>query len=502
MNAGILLFFILCIGGIATLSVRLAAARRASEDEIDVNYYRVLARAIRRQRRVSVRLSNYMLDTGAQRYPPGFPLLLALFSPRALPRWGRMLNPLLDTLLGLGLGVFVWRLTYNPWAVAAAMAAHALTPALVDDCEGLNSRILGNLLFAATMLCYLQVLSDGATDTLAALCVAGAALLLTDKIGAQALLFMAVGLSLWRAQLEPLGLAALVFAAASVLSLGFYIKVLIGNIQVLDFWRRRHGLLYAHSVYRSPAYNDRPEIRRLAAREKAHSLPGIKGLLKNLVRLLDNNFLLPFFLYIVFTEYDWWTEIEHLMAAWVLLCYAMAAATLLVPPARFLGQGVKYIKLAAFPMAALTVGYLAADAPPIAWIVFLACIGLNARRSLKTAPPVPRGASPADDLAPVFEFLKDSPADGVLTLPGALAEKVVYACDKKVFWGAHGAGFARLEQFYPVLRTRVEDYFVRNNLSFLLIDSAYVNPDLLDLNHCFNCLLESGRYSLYKYFPH
>ena len=467
---------------------------------IDAFFYMVYARAIRRQKRLPVRFDTYILDPGEQRYPPGFPLLIALFPERFIVKYNWLVNPVIDSLLGCGLGAFTWTATQNSTAVALALVAQILTPTLVHECSSMNSRIFGNVLFTVVMLIFFPVLLRPEPLWVAALCLAGPALLMTHKMSTQNFLFVTIGLCLCLRSPWPMVPAAAIFASTLILTLGFYVKVLAGNIGILLFWRRNLQYLYVNMVYRSPVYNKNPEVQRLAAQDDAFFKPGIKGFVKNVVRMLDHDFLLPLFLYVCWTSFAQWGRFEQQLAAWALLTYLFAAATTFIPPVRFLGEGIKYIKMAAFPMHYLLAAHVVAGAPPVVAAAFALCLGLNILKLFKIYKAVTT-ASPQDvgDLEPVFEHLRGAHGDGVLTMPYGLSESVAWHTDKKVLWGAHGGGFDTLDDFFPVLRRKLAKYFPKYKLDFLIVDTGYVDTRFLNLDAYFEPLVESGRFALYRF---
>ena len=501
MSGAATYLFVLVLGFGLSVLARAWPRMRNRNFGVDAFYALALVRAIRRQKRLPVFMDTYMLDSGEQRYPPGFPLFLALL-PRGLTgqkSW--LINPVLDAGLGAALGGLLWAHGASAAQVLWALLAWALTPALVDECFRLNGRIFGNILFSVTMLLLANVLLGGGAWAAAALVLAGFAMLMSHKMSTQNLVFVVLGLSVWRQGWAPLGLLGLVLAASVALSAGFCFKVFAGNIDILLFWRRNLKLLYAHAVYRSPLYDRDPEVRALAAGDASFFKPGVGGQFSILLRIFEQNFLLPLFAVVVWTDYSWWSDFEQLLAAWVILTYAWAALTTFAPPLRFLGEGIKYAKMAALPMAYLVAAGIGWGASPWLLPAFLACLALNAWKVRRIYDSLTGTVDDARGLRPVIDYLRAAADDGVLTLPAVMSERIAHETGKKVFWGGHGGGFKKLEEYYPVLRRRVEEYFMRYNLTYLLLDLEYVDPRFLALDPFFDPVVPAGRYTLYRYHP-
>jgi len=70
----------------------------------------------------------------------------------------------------------------------------------------------------------------------------------------------------------------------------------------------------------------------------------------------------------------------------------------------------------------------------------------------------------------------------ILALPVQLCDLVAFATRRPVYWGTHAQVFdARLEEFFPVLRRRLEDYAAEAGLTRLLLDTRYATPEELGL---------------------
>jgi hypothetical protein len=499
MSGTVFYALIICAGFGLGLLVRARPRLGVRGARDDAFYELVLVRALKKQRRLPVFVDNYMLDTGEQCMPPGFPVLLSLLPKAVAWRWPWLVNPVLDAGVGAGLGCLLWAHSSSVLQVLCAMLAWAFAPALVRTCSALNRRILGNTLLVLCMLLTIQCLLSGGVWPAVAVAVAGAAMFLSHRRSAHAFVFTVLGLAVWRQSWSPVGLLGLVFGAALVLSAGFYLKVFRGNIQWLEFRRRNWKHMGAHMVYGSPAYSRDAAVGAAAAAVRHVALNPVRGLAGGAAQLLARNYLLPVFLIVAWREFAWWTEFERLLAAWAALTYLWAALTAFVPQLRFMGAEVRYEKMAAFPMIYLTVGALGWGAPWWLLPLFAAALALNARqvarlyKELSQAPPAERG------LGPVLDALRQAPEDGVLILPPHVCDRVVLETGKKVFWGGHGGGFARLEEFSPVLRRRVEEFFMRYNLSFLLLDTEYMPPESLGLDDWFDPVISSGHYTLYRY---
>jgi hypothetical protein len=96
----------------------------------------------------------------------------------------------------------------------------------------------------------------------------------------------------------------------------------------------------------------------------------------------------------------------------------------------------------------------------------------------------------------VLTWLRSAPRDGVICLPATRAEAVAYRARKQVLWGAHSAGYERLVEFYPVLRTPLDELARRYQTSYLLVDRRYVDMPDLGLRNGWRAVFERGAFQI------
>src|SRR5215475_103088 len=78
---------------------------------VDTWYYLASAEAIRAQRRLPIRLPQYLLQDRQESYPAVFPLLLALLPPDWLRSYFWLVSPIIDAIQLLLLYLLTFRLT-------------------------------------------------------------------------------------------------------------------------------------------------------------------------------------------------------------------------------------------------------------------------------------------------------------------------------------------------------------------------------------------------------
>ncbi len=455
----------------------------------DAWYYLLYVEELKRSRRVPVKLPYFLLDIEEQWYPHGFPVLLSLLPEAVLKGYRWAIAPAIDCVQLFILYVFTLLATTSVTSAVVAGVAYATTPTLIAENLNLNSRSLGSLLFTLTMLSLFAVELNGSFVEFAAVAGFGGLLLLTHKLSSQGLVITLLGEALLIGRVEPLIVLGAVFGVALLLSKGFYLKILKGHCDILRFWRGNLLNLGAHQVYDSPVYAPTGESENKPP-TRFHKA-GLQGFIWHLKVLFSHNlYILAFPLVLTMKPSP---QVQWFCVRWILLVYLVAFTTTLLPPLKFLGEGHKYLKLAAFPLAFL-VGTWETGASSLILIPLLVS---NLWVIVRTIQPLTLGKVDEGLMRMVTHF-RDAEPGGVVAIPAHAADAVACLAKQKVLWGAHSSGYEKLEPFFPVLKQPIQKFFMEYDVKFLLIDQGYVDPKNLNLQS-FTLLLEEGSYRVYRY---
>src|SRR5919206_1795248 len=150
------------------LYLRLRIFFGARPGGVDTWYYLASAAAIRRQKRLPIRLPQYLLHEPTESYPAVFPLFLAALPQGWLNRYFWLVSPIVDSVQLLLLYLLSFRLTDSVLAAATAGLIYAVTPQLISETRNLNGRAFASLLQTITMLVLLRsvIPSDGPSASL------------------------------------------------------------------------------------------------------------------------------------------------------------------------------------------------------------------------------------------------------------------------------------------------------------------------------------------------
>lgn len=487
---------IILLVGILTAGLRVALIWKHRLRGCDAYYFLLSSEVFAQTKRLPIVLpSVYTLERTEQWYPPGFSVLLSLLPRPWLEKHYWSICPTLDALVAATTAAATYMLTSDLSATAVAGLCYAANTASMVDCVNLNSRIVGLLLFSLTML-FTIGFAFGSPVYAVPAALFGAAMLLTHKSSSQLFYFtmvvMAVGLQMWQFAAVLAG----VVATALALSRGFMVKVWKGQYDILSFWSRHWRELGAHEIYGSPVYRSHPE------RDKRVHTPGWQGLRKSLSYLGLNAFILPVLW--VGAHYGHLNQLDQAILWWVGSTYLLGGLTQLVPWLRFAGEGYRYLKLAALPVAYLcAVPLIYQWQPP--WVYFT-LLGASAIIGLMLMQRLFRFMSPAGGssvplmstgLQDVIDKLKtEDNVTNVLCIPSGTGDALGYYTRLPVLRGTHNVPFRWVEPLFPVHRLPL-DYLVKGyNVSHLVILTDYVDTETLKLDNC-RLVLQSGEYELY-----
>lgn len=482
------------------LALRLSIHIGRTPSGVDTWFFLLYVRELRCRKRFPVKLPQYLLQEAEQTYPPLFPLFLALFPVGFLERFFWLISPIIDVVQLALLYMATYKISGSVNIAALAGLIYAVTPQLIAENRNLNSRSFAALLNAGTMLLLFRATVVPHFEPVwfvSALLLAGA-LLLAHHMTTQALIFTSFVLAIVFRDPRYFIFLLMAFAIAQMVSLGFYRRVLRQHWDVVDFWRRNLRFLGAHQILDSPIYG--------CGRRQTSSYyqDGLQGVAKLCLRLLGEN---PFILAMLVTPIPGggWPALMYWWAVSVLAC---ALATTFVPPLRIFGQGHLYMKLSAFP-AAYTLGLAMADYNHPTMLaklttlssLLLSAIAVSYLYRYHRGKATEHTSEAPSELQAVAEFVRVQPAGDLLCLPAMYADYLAYHCDKKVYWGAHNAGFRLIEPFFPVFRKPIAELVAQSETVILIIHTEYTTVEALRIQDRVHELTRFGGFHVYELAP-
>jgi len=479
---------------------------------VDTWYYLASAAAIRAQKRLPIRLPQYLLQDPEESYPAVFPLFLAALPPNWLRSYFWLISPLIDAVQLVLLYLLAFRLTDSVLAAATAGLIYAVTPQLISETRNLNGRAFASLLLTITMLILLRsvIPSIGPTANIGdpggyVFWVIGVALVAilfnTHTSTTIAFLVSVATLSVVFGEWRLLLAGVIGFPVAILISGGYYLRVLRNHVYAAQFWVKNVGYTRAHQIEDSPVYAHQGETTP-RARQRGPSQGLYRSPLSLVVRVIGEN---PFILPMLVTPIPDNVWAVH-MYWWAVAVLVWSLLTTFGGPLRILGPGFHYMKLSVFPTAyvlsvtvniqegafsAVGVGLLLAMILSFAALAYFYRV-MSRRETEHTAQTPP-------NLAEAAEYLRTLPGERVLILPTMYADFVAYAAQKAVVWGGHSGNLQRFGEFFPVLRKPL-DYFVeRYAVDYVVLDEGYVRPERLGIEASVNQVQRFGPIVIYTF---
>lgn len=372
--------------------------------------------------------------------------------------------------VGMLFGV-AWMMTHSFIVAIVAGITYTMAYPAWGECRNLNSRPLGNLLLSAMLLALFGYVNSGWLPCLIASGILGIAVVMTHKMTTQYMVLGLIALTLifW----TPLyALVLVVVLGVCYVMFPMFVKMLRSQWDILLFWGRNWRNLGAHQVYSSPIYGN--EGRYDNGRVFGE---GWLGFMKN-GRYMGMN---AFAVMLIFPlmNYGGLGLLERQMLWWSLTVYILAGITLFIPWLRFYGEGYKYLRMTALPVAYLAGCSLISGvfdgwqvglySVAVLGAVFLIWRGF--RYDSKTLSPETDG-----DFGKILEYLKRDEVKVVLSVPTHLMDAIVYHCRKPVVWGGHSDNFRALEPMFPVFREPLEWFVHKYGVTHMVINRAYCLP--------------------------
>jgi hypothetical protein len=477
---------------------------------VDTWYYLASAEAIRAQKRLPISLPQYLLHDDKESYPAVFPLFLAALPRKWLQSNFWLVSPIIDAIHLLLLYLLAFRLTDSVLAAGTAGLIYAVTPQLISETRNLNGRAFASLLQTLTMLVLLRsvIPSVGPSANLTGrgdygLWAVGVLLvaILYNTHTSTTIAFLVSAATISVVLGEPrLILAGLLgLPVAILISGGYYLRVVRNHLYAARFWINNLRYTRANQVKDSPIYN----ADTLNGRNETPPKQGLyRSQLALGIRVIGEN---PFILAMLVTPIPDNIWAVH-MYWWAVAILVWSILTTFGGPLRILGPGFHYMKTSVFPTAyvlSVTVniqeGAFSAVGLALLFSLILSFAALAYFYRVMARRQTEHTAQTPPDLAEAASYLRTLPGERALVLPTMYADFVAYAAKKAVVWGGHSGNLERFAEFYPVLRRPLEYFVHRYAVDYVVLDEAYVGPDLLGIAPSITELGRFGPIRVYEF---
>jgi hypothetical protein len=356
----------------------------------------------------------------------------------------------------------------------------------------LNGAVVAVILFSVTPNVLVLALAVGL----------GMLLLLTHKFSTQTLFLVFVLMSL--ITLKPVFalFVLLVVVVTTILSKGFYLKVLRSHVDYICFWSKHWRKLGAHMVNDSAIYGGKEP-------EEISSPLYVPGMASTMIKqyLRDNIYLaIPVAVAVSYLSGADVPDVIWFLSLFSLLVSFVGFFSYVVPSFRGIGFFSQYGKLG-LPTGLMCLAYGQSNSPVVAavgvgvFVVFLIGVGremvpMLISRLRRDALPADNTGWELDKMEDVFAYIGSCAAPVLMCIPLTYCDLLAYHCRVRVLWGGHTSPTARLVPVLPVLTKRIEDLWREYGVTHLFLDDRYANPVSLGLT--IEPVLQQHHFSIYK----
>jgi len=427
----------------------------------------------------------YLLENTEQWYPPGFSIFLSLIPDWLLYRFYWCVTPVLDTCIALLIFFAGIAAGYEITMVFAAGCIYIFSPASIRETESLTSRQLGALLLAITVSGAVLFLTSNSRLGLALFLVSGFFTLMTHKMSTQGLFAGLLLLTFVTGSMKPVLMLITLCTITVLFSRGYYLKILRSNIDFLTFWKKNWPYLGSHQILDSPVY------RREGHTFRGTYRGGTKKHIQNIQEYIFQNLYAGIALLIIWSRLRGVTDVPEYVfwpAVWTVSVLLFGLLTYIVPLLRGAGYMLQYGKMA-LPFGvwcsayALTTTVFTLPALLITSIIILKYGVYEFFQLIYTGIPQNITQWDLTRLKPLFDYLKACNNPIVLSIPNNYNDLLVYHCRIHTLWGSHGSPLDKIGDILPVFRYPVGEVAQKYGATHILVDTRYINPEILDLKY-------------------
>jgi len=461
---------------------------------VDIWTHLLYLNEFKRQKGIPSIIKGGFIVPGEYDYPPAFITILSRFPVSLVERFEFLFSPVFDSIHILLLYIIVYIFSNNVVLAILAQCIYVLTPIIIIENSSATPRSLGYLLFSIVQLNLYMFFSTGQLMYAATSFLAGTCIFLSHRFTTQGFLFFSIIFSVLYHTPVPIIIFIFSFIGAVLLSKGFYLKVLVGHLGNLKFWRDVIEYRYAHQVKgNNGASNSKDAILRLY--NQFLKFPPF-------VLAITNPWVLTSFLILFISKP---TSFEGYFLVWVGISYALSVLTLAIKPLRFLGEGQRYLELSAFPAAFLSAEFIMRTIK-IHWGVYAVLLySIFAVGAFATIIVIQRKAIILDrmrtltpELREMFSYLSGvRTKPKLLCIPHQITTNTIYHTGCQVFVNADYTNIEKISDVYPFIRLPIRTIMKKYNLTRILLNVDFSPIKDLHIGK-YHIEKQSGEYVLLK----
>ena len=418
-------------------------------------------------------------------YPLLFPWIFSFFPKKFLLEIQGLISPFFDIIQNLLLFFITYQLTRSVPIALVSQLIYTLTPMIAVENSNLTPRSFGYLnftlafypLFLFTVTHQLTYLVLGFIFT--------CCLFLSHRFALQSFTLLSIFFSIvdW----TPLYLLCLLFGflVVTVLTKGYYLRVLKGHAYNIYFWVKNYHYRFAHQIYGNR------EVKKLDWVGKVYHFLSV---FSPVMIFGINMWIISAFIYFYLVVFQHFSlpnnSIYFRMSLWILFFYVFGVFVLKIKRLIPIGEGQRYLEMATVPASVLSAvlffeAYKRFGALAVIVFVLLLLINLVLIIFIQTKGIIKdRNRSLTKELRSVFTFINKLPGTPrVLCIPHQFTTIVVYHTKADVFVNADNPGLMKVTDVYPIFKKPIAELAKEYKLQYLILRESFAKVKDLKLKN-------------------
>lgn len=418
-------------------------------------------------------------------YPIIFPWLFSFFSKKFLLKIQGVVSPFFDSLQNILVFYITFSLTSNLNASLLAQVMYSLIPIIPIENSYLTPRSLGYFIFTLAFYPIFLFHINQNSNLLIISLLFTTLLFLTHRFALQSLIFISIFFSFVDSSFVYILNIILGFILATILTKGFYLRVLKGHLYNIYFWIKNYKYRFAHQIY------------RLKFTKRSDWVGRIYSLLSvfSPIFLFAINFwafsgIVYLFLYfnkpLNFPD----NIIFFKMSLWILFFYIFGSIVLRFKRLIPIGEGQRYMEMASVPSVILSsvlffYSLKAYGQLTIAVLIILLLGNLSVILFFQIKGIITdKNRSLTKDLQNAYKYInriKGTPR--IICIPHQITTMTVYNTKADVLVNADNPGLMKIQEVYPILKKPISYLKKKYSLDYLLLRESFAKLEDLKIKN-------------------
>ena len=445
--------------------------------------------------RVPKKIKKGFIIEGYFDYPPLFPLILSFIPKRTLEKTQGFIAPFFDSIHCLVIFLIAYQLTNRIDIALVSQLIYLFTPLVILENSYLTPRSFGYLNFTLALYPLLLYMASPKIIYLIVGVIFSVLIFLTHRFATQSFLLAVIFFSLIEKTFFYTAIFLFAGLCATILTKGYYLKVLKGHWYNIFFWIKNYKYRFANQIKGNAAKTPRDIIGKMYY---------ILGTFSPITLIGTNIWLLSAFLFILMRAYNIdilqiQNPMFYKMSLWVVFFYLFAVIVLSFKKLIPIGEGQRYVEMATAPIAILSsialFSFLNTEYRGPSLFIFGAFIVINLSLILfiqKKGIIDDTNRTLTDNMKHAFKFINKLPGTPrIMCIPHQITTMTVYNTRADVLVNADNPGLMKLTDFYPVLKMPVVELARKYNLDYLLLRETFAKTEDLKIKKP-NIIYRSG----------